>query len=222
MEAISAPNEILPGLGAPAAKPKSDNNLGQTDFLQLLVAQLENQDPAKPMDNFEFLSQIAQFGMVDGIQQLQGSFTDVADSVKQGQMMQAASLLGREVLSGSNLGLLDANRQVNGSVSLPDSASNVMLEISTPGGESLRNIPLGSLSAGSSDFSWDGLDSDGFALPQGEYVVRATGQVDGRAQDFSVDTMSRVDSVTVDTTGQLSLSLRNGREVQVSAVDRFR
>ena len=66
METVSSISELFPSNNA--ATSKGNNDLGQEDFMALMVAQLENQDPSKPMDNFEFLGQIAQFGMVNGIQ----------------------------------------------------------------------------------------------------------------------------------------------------------
>ena len=59
---------------------KASNDLGQPDFLKLMVAQLENQDPTKPMDNNQFLSQMAQFSMVNGIDSLNTSFGSVSDA----------------------------------------------------------------------------------------------------------------------------------------------
>ena len=53
------------GLSVPAATKKTD--LGQTDFLNLMMTQLKNQDPTKPLDSGAFLGQLAQFGTVSGL-----------------------------------------------------------------------------------------------------------------------------------------------------------
>ena len=80
---ISSVHQLL-GMGDPTQetfKGRGKSELGQEDFLALMVAQLENQDPTKPMDNNEFLSQMAQFSMVEGIENLNGSFSSVSESV---------------------------------------------------------------------------------------------------------------------------------------------
>ena len=81
------------GLGVPAATKKTD--LGQTDFLNLMMTELKNQDPTKPMDSSSFLGQLAQFGTVSGLANLQTSFDSLKTSLVSNQALQAASLVGR-------------------------------------------------------------------------------------------------------------------------------
>ena len=71
-----------PTSNAPAQK--KNDELGQEDFLKLMVAQLKNQDPSNPVENSEFLGQIAQFSMVNGIDGLGSSFDSVASSLAVG------------------------------------------------------------------------------------------------------------------------------------------
>ena len=73
------PLSVLPsGLEAArlkeSAKTGPRDKVGQDQFLELMITQLKNQDPMKPMDNGQFLSQMAQFGTVSGINDLQKSF----------------------------------------------------------------------------------------------------------------------------------------------------
>jgi len=68
--------------------------LGQDDFLKLLMAQLGNQDPLKPVSNTEFVSQMAQFTALSQTSEMAGSLTRMEST---GQMQSAAALLGREV-----------------------------------------------------------------------------------------------------------------------------
>ncbi|MEM1146048.1 MAG: flagellar hook capping FlgD N-terminal domain-containing protein, partial [Pseudomonadota bacterium] len=63
----------------------SVEDLGSEAFLQLMVAQLENQDPSKPIDNTEFVAQLAQFGTVSGVQELNESFDSLGASLAAGQ-----------------------------------------------------------------------------------------------------------------------------------------
>jgi len=108
---------------------KTNNQLGQQDFLALMVAQLENQDPTKPMDNNQFMAQMAQFSMVNGIDELNGSFATVADSIMGAQGLQAAALLDRQVITGSNIGRYDGVEPLEGMVPNANYASNVEIQV---------------------------------------------------------------------------------------------
>jgi flagellar basal-body rod modification protein FlgD len=86
--------ETYKGLGVSTSDtvaPKK-KSLGQDQFLKLMTTQMTHQDPTKPMQNGEFLSQMAQFGTVSGIQDLQQSFKDFAASIGSDQALQAAKL----------------------------------------------------------------------------------------------------------------------------------
>ncbi len=204
----------------PAANPSA--SLGQQDFLELLVAQMENQDPTKPMDNFQFLSQIAQFGMVDGIQGLQSSFGTVADSFKQSQLLQASSLLDRDVLAESNVGTFTATENIRGIVNVTDPTSQVTVEIRSSAGVLVDSFQLGGSTGGEMAYEWDGLGQNGEALPYGQYFVHAKGLSNGEPTNLSVDTLNRVESITIDEQALVSLTLTSGETVDLAAVKEIR
>ena len=64
MSGIGAVADLRPAIGTSAPVHKA--GLDQGDFLALLSAQLKNQDPTKPVDNAEYVSQLAQFAQVNG------------------------------------------------------------------------------------------------------------------------------------------------------------
>ncbi|HZT83565.1 MAG TPA: flagellar hook capping FlgD N-terminal domain-containing protein [Gemmataceae bacterium] len=66
----------------------------QNQFLQLLTAELKNQDPTSPVSNTDFIAQLAQFSQLQGVQQLNGSISQL---VALQQVTQAASLIGKQV-----------------------------------------------------------------------------------------------------------------------------
>ena len=205
------------------AKTKgSGEKLGQQDFMQLLVAQLKNQDPGKPMDNFQFLSQIAQFGMVDGIQSLDKSFGQVSDSFRQNQVLQAGSLLGRQVRSETESTTIGEGGTISGAINVPDIANNVSLEVRAASGEVVRKVSAGLLPAGETPFVFDGLDETGRPVPAGEYSIHASGEIAGEVQDLKLSTMSTVTSVTVDSAGSVALHLANGNDVGLADINEFK
>ena len=96
----------LESLGLAQKKPRVDKKeMGQEDFLKLMTTQLQNQDPMKPMENGDFLAQIAQFSTVDGIGKLQESFEALSGSLHSNQALQASGLIGRNVMVPSNAGV---------------------------------------------------------------------------------------------------------------------
>jgi len=88
---------LLDRLGLRRDLTQRRERLGQEDFLRLMVAQLRNQNPLQPMENGEFLTQIAQFGTVSGVRQLNAAFEALSESLYSSQALQAASLVGRRV-----------------------------------------------------------------------------------------------------------------------------
>jgi flagellar basal-body rod modification protein FlgD len=175
---------------------KSANELAQEDFLKLMVTQLKHQDPFKPMENGEFLSQIAQFSSVSGIDQLNKSFSDLADSLSSNQALQASGLVDREVLAPLDFGLLPNGGTLDGVVDLPTSAGNLVIRITDSAGSLVREISLGTQSAGQVAFSWDGTTDTGGYAPPGVYQVQA--QADTGDENSALQTLiaARVDSVS--------------------------
>ena len=162
--------ESLGLASAPQRVKKSE--IGQDDFLQLMTKQLQAQDPFKPMDSSQFLGQIAQFSQVSGLQQLNTAFSGLAASLTDNQVLQGASLVGREVLaSGSKLSL-DADDAASGAILVPESGW-LSLEIVDGAGQTVRRIDYGQQTAGITDFDWDGLGADGQHVAAGSYQLRA-------------------------------------------------
>jgi flagellar basal-body rod modification protein FlgD len=173
-------------------------SLGGTDFLTLMLAQLQNQDPTSPVDSNEFLSQLASLSEVQGITQLNTSFSTLSNSLVSSQALQASSLLGHQALvasSTANLGA--AGGTVNGAVSVPQTSSQVVLNITNSAGVLVQSINLGAQPAGLANFSWNGQTSSGAQAPAGAYTLSA--QVSGVSGGTAITTLvsGTVDSVTM-------------------------
>jgi flagellar basal-body rod modification protein FlgD len=207
MNPIDTKNSIPDGLGLDKPKRVASDKLGQEQFLELMIAQLKNQDPMKPMQNGEFLSQMAQFGTVSGIQDLQKSFSGLASSLQSNQALMASSLVGRAVLAPGDSATLASGGNLLAAVDLPRSAPNVMVDITDSSGQLVRRLELGAQDAGSTRFGWDGLSSAGTPAPAGRYKM--TAQVQGGTERYAVNTLieARVDSVTLGGANGLVLNL---------------
>jgi flagellar basal-body rod modification protein FlgD len=192
--------------------------LGQDDFLKLMTVQVQNQDPLKPMENTEFFSQIAQFSTVSGIEKLQGSFSDLASQLSSSQSLQAASLIGHDVLVQSDVGVL-YNSGMDGAVDVP-SSGDVHLEVRDGNGVLVRTLDLGTQPAGQLAFNWDGTDSDGAALPQGLYKIAATVQSGSSSTAAATYALDQVSSVSLKG-GSLNVDMLNLGEVAFTDVSRI-
>lgn len=207
------------GLSFPKTETGARNKLGQEQFLKLMVAQLKHQDPTKPLDNAEFLSQIAQFSTVTGIQELQSSFTQLAGSMQSNQLLQTSTLVGRSVLVESDLGTLPAGGNLGGAVRLSSSTPELMVTIQDARGAIVRRLEMGTQAAGQVRFNWDGIADNGQNAPPGVYRVKAEASVDGKTVALDTLTAASVESVTLDKATQaLSLNLAGLGPVAFSKV----
>ena len=206
-------------LFAPPPQQDSRAELGQEDFLTLMITQFQNQDPFEPMDNGEFLGQLAQFSTVSGIDSLNTGFTDLASAVQGEQALQAASLVGRSVLAVSDTGYLSDSGALDGAVDLGAAAGNVQVDIMDASGQLVRTLDLGSHTAGTVSFSWDGVAADGDRAAAGNYYLNA--RVVRGAEVESVPTMieANIDSVTLGRVGEgLTLNLAGGQVLSLSQI----
>lgn len=134
----------------------TDPAAAQDRFLKLLVAQLTNQDPMNPMDNAQMTSQIAQINTVTGIQQLNSTVKGMAEQFASLQVLQGSSLVNRSVLvEGDALYREGTGTVAKGSFDLPSSATNVKVEVLTPGGQVLGTVPMGARDEGRQSFEFD-------------------------------------------------------------------
>jgi flagellar basal-body rod modification protein FlgD len=177
-----------------AANP---NQIGQSAFLKLMITQLNNQDPTKPMDSGQFYTQIAQFSAVSGIEDLQNSFAQVATAMYSSQALQASAMVGRAVLVPAQNSTLEPGGVIAGTVDVPEAVNNVRVGIYDTVGQLVRTLDLGPQAAGSASFVWDGMDANGKPMPPGLYHVAAETLVAGQSQALNTSLAARVDSVSL-------------------------
>ncbi|WP_455203193.1 flagellar hook assembly protein FlgD [Kaarinaea lacus] len=213
-------NSLLQELGVSKVQEKKDRNkLGQAEFMDLMVAQLRNQDPFKPLENGDFIAQMAQFSAVTGLEELQGSFDTLATSLQSNQALQASTLVGRSVLVPSSEAVLNPGGNVRGILDLPQGTPNLSVSVLDSNGELVKRIQLGSHGGGDAPFLWDGTNETGEPMPAGVYKFVAEAQ--GTDSRVAVDTFinASVDSVTIGNGGQkLILNLKDMGQVDFSQV----
>lgn len=212
---------------AAGSDPASRTELGQKDFIELLVAQVKNQDPSKPMDPGQFMNQLAQFSTVNGVQELNESFGTLSDKLASGQSIQAAALVDRSVMVEGGDAVLNDKGGISGILQLPEASSGVTLRVYNARGELVRSLPLGANEAGTLQYNWDGFTDSGEAAPQGRYQVTAEALIGGDRQALPVSVATRIESVTLNqdaagTPQATMLNLASGTSVPLSSVQQIR
>lgn len=201
------------GTGTSGTSTTATDDPGSQDrFLKLLITQIQNQDPLKPMDNAQVTSQIAQINTVTGIEKLNTTVQGLSGQFSQLQALQSASLVGRDVVVPGNV--LDIDGGVGqGGFELSGAADAVKVEVLSPSGAVIDTFALGALGSGSHSFNWPaGTATNDSAL---RFKVTATsGSV------TSTPTLLMRDRVNaINTSGStLNLELQNGGSVPYSSV----
>jgi len=198
-----------------------NNELGKNEFMELMIAQLKNQNPLEPQDNGEFISQLAQFSSLEEMQGLSQSVDDVASQFRSTQALSASAMVGRTVLAPSEIGILGAEGEITGTIEVPASTGGLRLSIESENGERVRQIDLGASQAGIASFQWDGKDGNGNALPPGPYRMVAEGSYPSGTEQLATRVSANVDSVSLGQGGRVTLNLAGMGSIDLSEVEQI-
>jgi flagellar basal-body rod modification protein FlgD len=219
-------NQITPtnaSIGTQTKTEPPQQSLGQADFLELMVAQLQNQDPSEPMDNNQFLSQMAQFSMVNGIDSLNTGFSNMSSSILGDQGLQAAGLLDRQALVETSLASFDGKKPITGTIEAPPNSSDIKVTVKDNSGSVVRVFAAQIGPSGQPTIEWDGRDQQGKSMAAGNYNMTATANVAGNQQGLPLAVSNTITSVSIDSTSrQIKLNLSNGNTVALSDVKEYR
>jgi flagellar basal-body rod modification protein FlgD len=146
------------------------STMGKEDFLTLLVAQLQNQDPLNPSDPTEFTAQLAQFSSLEQLFTVNESLTGLTSATQSQQQLSALSLIGREAVFDSNSFRLGAEDVTLG-YNLETTADRVELHVQDSSGKSVAVLKPADKTAGTHFVTWDGLDGSGRQVAAGNYTL---------------------------------------------------
>jgi flagellar basal-body rod modification protein FlgD len=196
-------------------------DLGKNEFMELMLAQLKNQNPLEPQDNGEFISQLAQFSSLEEMQKLSGNVDNVIGEFRSTQALQASAMVGKTVLVSSDLAMLGASGEVSGNVDVPASTGGVQVSILNGSGELVRQMDLGGKPSGSAKFTWDGKDGNGNSLPPGPYRIVAEASYPDGQQQLGTMVSANVDSVSLGKGGSVTLNLAGMGSIALSDVEQI-
>jgi flagellar basal-body rod modification protein FlgD len=210
-----------------AAAGAEANIVDKDGFLKLLIAQMQNQDPLSPMDNTEFLSQMAQFSELEQLQNINGNLTsslqwDLLFNQTINNTM-ATSLIGREVEAFGDEIVLGENGAAKVRYELSAFAKDVSFEVLDSEGNTVYSEQKTAVDAGSYSWEWDGRGDNGTRLPAGTYQFRITaldtdgGSVNTRAYRTGIVTgVQYIDGAAYLTVGGQTMSLADVQSINLA------
>ena len=218
-------NNILEKIGVktPENTPKTPkSSLGQEDFLKLMTTQLQNQDPFAPMENGEFIAQMAQFSTVTGITEMGETLKGLGDKLDEFRIATASDLLGNSVLVPGNVVRPDKNGEIHGIIDLPSASSETSVSFFDQSGEVVHSIDLGAQGRGLVGFEWlkmpkELVDKD-TPLRVEAYINTGEG-----SQGLPPSVYSEVIAASIDTKGRgVTIDVKDFGEMAAADVIKFR
>jgi flagellar basal-body rod modification protein FlgD len=218
------PEEAAAAAAAKAASARKAE-LNQEDFLTLMITQLKNQDPFKPMDPAQYVGQLAQFSQVSGLADINKNINTLTDSLRGNQVLDGAALIGRTVIAEGNKVYRYVPEEgeampTQGAVTVPTGASSVQLVVRDSAGTLVKTQGLDAR-AGLRGFTWDGSTDTGGTAPSGAYKIEVIAKVGDKSVSLNTSVAAQVSSVALDpSNGALTLDTDTLGEIAMSEVER--
>ena len=213
MRVDEAPNlaDAFPVSGA--AQPEEPTAKDQ--FLRLLVAQLEHQDPLEPQSGAEFVAQLAQFAAIEVGMETNERLAAIEAGQETVSRTSLAGVVGRTITARADNIRIDpsAGPPPPLSIELAGAAESASVIVYDKAGNEVKRIDVGAAGAGRTSVAWDGTDKKGIPLAEGDYTIKvvATGkdgtQVTGQPLiEGLVNSLVFADGATLFSVGSLQVT----------------
>ena len=217
-------NSILDKLGIQPQeeKKRADGGaLGQEDFLKLMTTQLQNQDPFAPMENADFIAQMAQFSTVTGITDMGQSLKGISNQLSEFRIATATNMLGNSVLVPGTKAYPDGDGGVHGVIDLPAASGTTNVVFSSQSGDILHVEELGAQPSGLAGFSWEDIPQE--VLDNNDYItVEAFADQGGGLEGVSTSVFGEVLAASTSPADGVMLDVKGYGDINVNDVVRFR
>jgi len=192
------------------------------NFLKLLIAQIQNQDPMAPMDASTMTAQMSQLNMVSSMSNMNTSMTAMLNQMQSVNFMNQASLIGHSPAVAGNSIAFDGQNQVILGANAANPLSSAVATISDASGNVINSVSLGALDTGMKNFAWDGRDSSGNTVAAGTYNISIKGtNTAGATESPTTYVASPVAAVGKGADGDSLLTLVDGRQVNASKIQQW-
>jgi flagellar basal-body rod modification protein FlgD len=199
------------GAATAANSVPANMQINQTDFLKLITAQLQSQNPLSPTDPTQFVSQLEGMSEVSSMQSMQSS-------MQASQLMSGTNLLGHSVLAPGTTATLATGGSIGGAVSAPAGTSSLSVSITDSTGAAVSTFTVKPQDTGLTAFSWNGATSAGGTAPAGQYAVAVNATVNGTTVPVAPNVVTKVQSVLIDPTSQAVELDTDGGTVPLNSV----
>jgi len=201
------------GSSASSTTGKSSSGLGMDAFLQLLVTQLQYQDPLSPMDDKEFVAELAQFSSLEQLTEINSGIEGLSTLSQEQQMIGAVNFIGKTIEANGTAVSVEDGKATPVTFTLPEDAATCLVNVLDSTGQIVRTVDLGATSAGQVEFKWDGKDYDGKTVDDGQYQVAVTAtNADGEVMKVSSTMTGTVEGLQ-QVKGSYYLDIGGGRYV---------
>jgi flagellar basal-body rod modification protein FlgD len=195
-----------------ASKTNTTKTLGKDDFLKMLVAQLQNQDPLKPLDGTDFAAQLAQFSSLEQLTNVNTELKNVGLNQMAMNYSQSVNLIGKNVVTNSGNSITANGSTTDLNYKLAKNAQSVTISIFNKDGKLVKTWDETAQKAGMNKVTWDCS-----GVEKGDYTFQVTAK-DARGQTVSVDTMTAGLVTAVHFRNNQILVTVNGKEVPLSNI----
>ena len=207
---LSGTSSNVPAAGL--STTPANMQINQTDFLQLITAQMKDQNPLSPSDPTQFVTQLEGMSQVSAMQSMQSS-------MQASSIMNGTSLIGHSVLAPGTQATLATGGGIGGAVTAPAGATNLTVSVQDSTGATVDSFAVTPAVSGLTSFVWKGNTSSGGTAAAGTYTIGVTATVNGQAQPLNPMVVNKVDSVLLDpTTNAVDVETDTGNTVPLSSI----
>lgn len=193
--------------------------LGKNDFLKLLVAQLQAQDPLDPQSAEDFSAQLAQFSSLEQMTNVNANLEQIQKFEQAVNNSSLVNLIGKSINAPGNRIDLSSGDVKTLNFSIADEAAQVEVDIFDGAGEKVTTLRLGNLGPGGNQAVWNGKNAEGNAVQPGVYTFQVNAEsLNGDEVAAQTFISGKITDVIFEDGG--AQALINGQKISVSEISR--
>lgn len=155
-----------------ATSSKSEGELGKGDFMNLFLTQMSNQNPVDPMDSGAMMSQLAQLGTMEQLENLNNQMKDLNKTQNNISRYQSIQFLDKDVMTETETVQISKGSSKPVYYKLDQDADRLKVIVEDMDGVPIFNQQIGLTTAGKHQFLWDGKNNEGTLMSDGKYKIR--------------------------------------------------